>query len=54
MSSNEFSISLRNVNVFQAKHLVLSNVNLDLEKGEFAYIIAVSYTHLTLPTSDLV
>ena len=44
MSSNEFSISLRNVNVFQAKHLVLSNVNLDLEKGEFAYIIGKTGT----------
>lgn len=44
MSSSATSISLRNVNIFQAKHLVLSNVNLDLEKGEFAYVIGKTGT----------
>jgi cell division transport system ATP-binding protein len=32
-------ISLRNVDVFQQKHLVLSSVNLDITKGEFVFLI---------------
>ena len=32
-------ISLRNVDVFQQKHLVLSSVNLDIIKGEFVFLI---------------
>lgn len=32
-------ISLRNVDVFQQKHLVLSSVNLDVIKGEFVFLI---------------
>ena len=32
-------ISLRNVDVFQQKHLVLSSVNLDISKGEFVFLI---------------
>ncbi|RZL17131.1 MAG: ATP-binding cassette domain-containing protein [Pedobacter sp.] len=32
-------ISLRNVDVFQQKHLVLSSVNLDVTKGEFVFLI---------------
>ncbi len=32
-------ISIRNANIFQSKNLVLSNVNLIVEKGEFAYLI---------------
>ncbi|MCD0488511.1 ATP-binding cassette domain-containing protein [Pedobacter sp. MC2016-14] len=32
-------IKLRNVDVFQQKHLVLSNVNLSIDKGEFVFLI---------------
>ncbi|RZM06991.1 MAG: ATP-binding cassette domain-containing protein, partial [Pedobacter sp.] len=32
-------INLRNVDVFQQKHLVLSNVNLNVDKGEFVFLI---------------
>lgn len=32
-------VSITNANIFQAKHLILSDVNLELEKGEFAYLI---------------
>lgn len=32
-------IHIHKVDVFQQKHLVLSNVNLDIEKGEFVFLI---------------
>lgn len=32
-------INLKNVDVFQQKHLVLSNVNLNVDKGEFVFLI---------------
>lgn len=32
-------INLQNVDVFQQKHLVLSNVNLEIDKGEFVFLI---------------
>ncbi|PST81777.1 phosphonate ABC transporter ATP-binding protein [Pedobacter yulinensis] len=32
-------IHLKNVDIFQQKHLVLSNVNLHIDKGEFAFLI---------------
>ncbi|WP_207426879.1 cell division ATP-binding protein FtsE [Pedobacter sp. SYSU D00535] len=32
-------IQLQNVDIFQQKHLVLSNVHLQIEKGEFVYLI---------------
>lgn len=32
-------IHLSNVDIFQQKHLVLSNVNLHIDKGEFAFLI---------------
>lgn len=32
-------INLQNVDVFQQKHLVLSNVNLDIAKSEFVFLI---------------
>lgn len=32
-------INLQKVDVFQQKHLVLSNVNLNIEKGEFVFLI---------------
>ncbi len=33
------TISLRNANIFQHENLVLSNVNLHIEQGEFVYLI---------------
>lgn len=32
-------INLQNIDVFQQKHLVLSNVNLNIAKGEFVFLI---------------
>ena len=32
-------IKLNNVDIFQQKHLVLSSVNLHVDKGEFVYLI---------------
>lgn len=37
--SNKIVISLKNVNIYQDKSLVLSNVNLEVRKGEFVYLI---------------
>lgn len=39
MDTKEEIISIQNANIFQSKNLVLSNVNLKIEKGEFAYLI---------------
>lgn len=35
-------IRLKNVDIYQQKHLVLSNVNLDIRQGEFIYLIGQS------------
>lgn len=35
-------IRLKNVDIYQQKHLVLSNVNLDIQQGEFIYLIGQS------------
>lgn len=32
-------ITLKNVDIYQPKHLVLSNVNLNIQSGEFVYLI---------------
>ncbi|TJZ53269.1 ATP-binding cassette domain-containing protein [Sphingobacterium olei] len=37
-------IRLKNVDIYQQKHLVLSHVNLDIAKGEFIYLIGQSGT----------
>lgn len=37
--SNKIVISLKNVNIYQDKSLVLNNVNLEVRKGEFVYLI---------------
>jgi cell division transport system ATP-binding protein len=36
---SENIVSLRNVNIFQSSSLVLSNVNFEVNKGEFVYLI---------------
>ena len=52
---------LKNASIFQRENLILSDVSVTVEKGEFVYLIGktgtgkssfmtVSYTHLTLPT----
>ncbi|MCB0820435.1 MAG: ATP-binding cassette domain-containing protein [Bacteroidetes bacterium] len=33
------TISLKGVNIFQHDHLILSDVNIEIEKGEFVYLI---------------
>ncbi len=37
-------IKLKNVDIYQQKHLVLSHVNLDIKQGEFIYLIGQSGT----------
>lgn len=37
-------IRLKNVDIYQQKHLVLSNVNLEIAQGEFIYLIGQSGT----------
>jgi cell division transport system ATP-binding protein len=37
-------IELRNVNIYQGDNLVLSNVNLSIEKGEFVYLVGKTGT----------
>ncbi len=37
-------IKLKNVDIYQQKHLVLSHVNLDIQQGEFIYLIGQSGT----------
>ncbi|MCA5003774.1 cell division ATP-binding protein FtsE [Sphingobacterium bovistauri] len=40
--ANNTVIRLKNVNIYQQKHLVLSNVNLEIGNGEFIYLIGQS------------
>lgn len=37
-------IRLKNIDIYQQKHLVLSNVNLEIKQGEFLYLIGQSGT----------
>jgi cell division transport system ATP-binding protein len=39
MQTSEAIISIQHANIFQSNNLVLSDVNLEVEKGEFAYLI---------------
>ncbi len=39
MQTPEAIISIQHANIFQSNNLVLSDVNLEVEKGEFAYLI---------------
>ncbi len=38
-NNNEMVICLENINVFQKKNLILSEVSLSVRKGEFVYLI---------------
>lgn len=42
--ANNTVIRLKNVDIYQQKHLVLSNVNLEIAQGEFIYLIGQSGT----------
>lgn len=37
-------IELRNVNIYQGKNLILKDVNISIEKGEFAYLVGKTGT----------
>ncbi|MBD1433610.1 MULTISPECIES: cell division ATP-binding protein FtsE [Sphingobacterium] len=43
-TANNTVIKLKNVDIYQQKHLVLSHVNLDISLGEFIYLIGQSGT----------
>src|SRR5438045_291283 len=40
----EAIISIRNANIYQGDNLVLKNVNLDVHKGEFVYLVGKTGT----------
>ena len=41
---SESIISLKNVNIYQSNTIVLSNVNINVEKGEFVYLVGKTGT----------
>ena len=48
-------IAVKNLDFYYGKFHALKNINLEIpERKVTAFIGPVSYTHLTLPTSDLV
>jgi cell division transport system ATP-binding protein len=40
----EFVVSLKNVNIYQGQNLVLKDVNFDISKGEFVYLVGKTGT----------
>lgn len=44
IAANNTVIKLKNVDIYQQKHLVLSHVNLSISQGEFIYLIGQSGT----------
>ena len=40
----EIVVQLRNVNIYQSNSLILGNVSLDIEKGEFVYLVGKTGT----------
>ena len=51
MENKMEAIICSNVNKSYGKKEVLKNIDFTLEKGKIYGLIAVSYTHLTLPTN---
>lgn len=37
-------VELKNVNIYQGKSLILSDVNISIEKGEFVYLVGKTGT----------
>ena len=55
MQKSDCIISVEHVSKFFGDKAVLNDVNLFVRKGEFVTILGpVSYTHLTLPTTERV
>ena len=52
--NNTNLLNLIDITVSFEGFLALNKLNLNLKKGELRAVIAVSYTHLTLPTSSWV
>ena len=44
-------IKLEKVDVYQQKHLVLSDVNLHIDKGEFVFLIGLTHLQRSVATS---
>jgi cell division transport system ATP-binding protein len=44
MTDKTSTVSLKNVNIYQGKSLILSKVNLEVQKGEFVYLIGKTGT----------
>ena len=52
---NNTVLELENISYEYKNDLILNKINLKINSGEkIALLGTVSYTHLTLPTSDLV
>ena len=54
MNSENILVRLNNAGFRQNGKWLVEGVSLDVEKGKIVTLIAVSYTHLTLPTILLV
>ena len=44
-------LELQNITAGYDKNVILKDLNFQVEKGELVSLLAVSYTHLTLPTT---
>ena len=42
MASNSPILSLRNADIYQGDHLILSQVSLEMHKGDFIYLIGAT------------
>ena len=49
-SSNKIILEAKNISKYFGTITALENVNLSVREGECLGVVAVSYTHLTLPT----
>ena len=47
-------LEVKSLNTYYGESHILRDVDLNLKSGEMICLIAVSYTHLTLPTTPYV
>ena len=48
---SEIVVELKNVNIYQGSNLILQNVNLEVSKGEFVYLVGKTGTGKSSPGS---
>ena len=54
VENNNTKISAKDVDVFYSEKQALNKISMDIKEKEVTALIAVSYTHLTLPTKRIV